>query len=111
MTAQANVLNPFQYFIELNQIALRSFEQVARQSYAVAGEALELTIAQARAATEAKDLPALANTQLELSKRFIEKQTERSQDWAKFAAATQAEVGKWAQSANEEFGATLRKSA
>ena len=111
MTAQTKDLNFLQPFIDFNQIALRSFEQIARQGYAVAGEALELTIAQARAAMEAKDLPALANTQVELAKRFIEKQTERSQDLAKLATNTQAEMGKWAQSANEEFGASLRKSA
>lgn len=111
MTTKAKELNPFDRFIELNQIALRSFEQAARQGYEVAGEALELTIAQARAAAEAKDLPSLATRQTELAKRFFEKQTERTQGWAKLAASTQAEVGKWAQGANEEFGAALRKSA
>jgi phasin family protein len=111
MTSKTKELNPFERFIELNQIALRSFEQAARQSYEIAGEALELTIAQARAAAEAKDLAALATKQTELAKGFFEKQTERSQSWAKLAASTQAEVGKWAQSANEEFGAALRKTA
>jgi Phasin protein len=111
MTTNAKDLNPFQRFIELNQIALRSFEQAARQSYEIAGEALELSLAQARAAVAAKDIPALANTQIELAKGFFEKQTQRTQDWAKLAASTQAEMGKWVESANEEFSATLRKTA
>ena len=110
-TKSKDLNNPFERFVELNQIALRSFEQAARQNYEIAGEALELTIAQARAAAEAKDLPSLATKQTELAKGFFEKQTERSQSWAKLAATTQAEVGKWAQTANDEIGSALRKSA
>jgi hypothetical protein len=111
MTTKTNDLNPFARFAELNQIALRSFEQAARQSYEIAGEALELTLAQARAAVATKDLSTLANTQIELAKGFFEKQTQRTQDWAKLAANTQAEMGKWVDSANEEFSATVRKTA
>ena len=111
MTTQTNAFNVFARFAELNQIAVRSFEQIARQSYEVAGEALELSIAQARGAAAAKGLPTLTNEQLELAKRFFDKQTQRSQDWSKQAASAQAEVGQWVGSANEEFTATLRKSA
>lgn len=111
MSHSTKEMNPFAQFAELSQIALRSFEQIARHNYEVAGEALELGIAQARAATAAKDLPTLANSQIELAKRFLEKQTQRTQDWAKLAASSQAEMGKWVESANEELGAAMRKSA
>ena len=42
-------------FLDLNEFAVRTFERAARHGYEAAGEALEFSIAQAKAALTAKD--------------------------------------------------------
>ena len=98
-------------FAEMNEWAVRTFERAARQSYEAAGEAIEFSIAQARATVGAKDLQQLASKQTELASEFVGRQTARSNEWLKFASTSQAEVGKWVASANEEILSAVRKSA
>ena len=98
-------------FAEMNEWAVRTFERAARQSYEAAGEAVEFGIAQARATVGAKDLQQLASKQTELASEFVGRQTARSNEWLKFASTSQAEVGKWVASANEEILSAVRKSA
>lgn len=104
----------FAPWVEASELTLKQWEKVARHGYEAAGEALELTLSQARIALSAvstKDASQLASKQTELASEFLAKQTARSQELMKIAATGQAEFGKWFQSANEEFNATLRKSA
>ena len=98
-------------FLDLNEFAVRTFERAARHGYEAAGEALEFSIAQAKAALTAKDPQQFAAKQAQLATEFVGKQTERSNEWLKLASQAQAEMGKWAQSANEEITAAVRKSA
>jgi phasin family protein len=98
-------------FLDLNEFAVRTFERAARHGYEAAGEALEFSIAQAKAALNAKDPQQFAAKQAQLATEFVGKQTERTNEWLKIASQTQAEMGKWAQSANEEITAAVRKSA
>ena len=119
MTQKANDFNAFiatsqrffAPFVELNQLAIRNFERVARQSYEAAGDALELSLAQTRTALAAKDPQQMAAKTAELANEFIGKQTKRGNELAKLAAGAQAEFGKWVESANEELNAAVRKSA
>jgi Phasin protein len=97
--------------LNLNEFAVRTFERAARQGYEAAGEALEFGIAQAKAVLAAKDPQQFAAKQAQLATEFVGKQTERSNEWLKIASQAQAEMGKWAQSANEEITAAVRKSA
>ena len=101
----------FAPFMDLNAWTVKTFERAARQGYEAAGEALEFSIAQARATVGAKDLQQLAAKQAQLATEFFGRQTERSNEWLKFAASTQAEMGKWMESANEEIVSAVRKSA
>lgn len=96
---------------ELNEFAVRTFERAARHGYETAGEALDYSIAQTRAALTAKDPQQLAARQAQLATEFVGRQTERTNEWLKIAAQAQAEMGKWAQAANDELVATVRKSA
>ncbi len=98
-------------FIDLNEFAVRTFERAARHSYEAAGEALEFSIAQAKVALSAKDPQQLASKQAQLATDFVGRQTERTNEWLKIASQAQAEMGKWAQAANEELSAAVRKSA
>ena len=98
-------------FLDLNEFAVRTFERAARQGYEAAGEALEYSIAQAKVALTAKDPQHFAARQAQLATEFVGRQTERTNEWLKLAAQAQAEMGKWAQAANDELTAAVRKSA
>jgi hypothetical protein len=101
----------FAPYVAFGEFTVRTFESVSRHSYAAAGEVLEFSIAQARAAVGATDLQQLATQQAALTTDFVGKQSERSNEWFKLAATAQAEITKLAQAANEELAATVRKSA
>jgi hypothetical protein len=101
----------FAPFAEFNEWAVRTAERAARHQYEVAGETLEFGIAQARAMVGAKDMQQLAAKQAQLATAFFGRQTERTNEWMKFAATTQSEIGKWMESANEEIVSAVRKSA
>jgi hypothetical protein len=119
MTQKAKDFNPYfdfqkramAPFLHLNEFAVRTFERAARQGYEAAGEALEFSIAQARATLTAKDPQQLAAKQAQIATEFVGRQTERSNEWLKLASQAQAEMGKWAQAANDELTAAVRKSA
>jgi hypothetical protein len=98
-------------WLQFNEWSVKTFERAARQGYEAAGEALEFSIAQARATVGAKDVQQLAAKQAQLATEFFGRQTERTNEWLKFAATTQAEMGKWVESANEEIVSAVRKSA
>lgn len=105
---QKRMFAPFQ---EFNALAVRTFERAARETYAAAGEALEFSIAQARAVVEAQDPQALVTRQSQLATDFVNRQAVRSNEWLKIAADAQAEAGKWAQAANDELASAARRSA
>ncbi|MCC6171701.1 MAG: phasin family protein [Gammaproteobacteria bacterium] len=98
-------------FLELNEFVVRTFERAARHGYEATGEALDYGIAQARAALTARDPQQLAARQAQLATEFVGRQTERTNEWLKIAVQAQAEMGKWAQAANDELTAAVRKSA
>lgn len=98
-------------FLELNQLIAKSAERAARQSYEVLGEALEYSIAQAHAVAGAKDAAELTSAQAKLTSDFVAKQTARQNEWLQLAQTTQADLGKWAQAANEELTAAVRQKA
>ncbi|MGH8287270.1 MAG: phasin family protein [Steroidobacteraceae bacterium] len=105
----------FAPFARLNELAVRNFEQAARFGYEVAGDVLELTIAQARAAADARDVAALVSRQSELATSFIDKQSQRTNDWLKIATRAQTDftgwAGKTADAATDELKAASRQAA
>ena len=58
-------------FLDLNEFAVRTFERAARHGYEAAGEALEFSIAQAKAALTAKDPQQFAAKQAQLATEFV----------------------------------------
>ncbi len=92
MDASRKAMAPAQKFSEL---ALQSFERMARQQYAFAGEMLEFSVQELQLLSSAKDLNELAARQLEITSQFAEKAAQRSQDLVKLATDQQAQVSKW----------------
>lgn len=103
---QKQVFAPFAAF---GEFSVRTYESAMRQAHASAGEALDFGIAQARAALGAQDLQQLASRQATLANEFVGRQTDRSKEWLKLAAAAQAELAELTKVANDELAAAVRR--
>jgi phasin family protein len=95
-------------FNRATEVSARTFEKLARFQYEIAGDWLNLSIAQLHAATQSKDVPELMKKQAELANQYVEKQTQRSQDLLKIASEAQADVTQLIDSAANEFARTTR---
>ena len=95
-------------FTRATEVSARTFEKLARYQYEVAGDWLNLSIAQLHAATQSKDVPELMKKQAELANQYFEKQTQRSQDFLKIATEAQADVTQLVDTAANEFARTTR---
>lgn len=95
----------------LSALGVRAFEHGARHGYEVAGDVLELTLAQMRAVSEARDPGNWVARQSGLAAAFFEQQTRRANDWFRLAAGVQDELGKWAADAANAAAAETRAAA
>jgi phasin family protein len=95
-------------FTRATEVSARTFEKLARYQYEVAGDWLNLSIAQLHAATQSKDVPELMKKQAELTNHYFEKQTQRSQDFLKIATEAQSDMTQLVDTAANEFARTTR---
>jgi len=95
----------------LQALSARTFERFARYQYEVAGDFLNLGVAALHAATQAKDLPELLKKQTEFANAYVEKTTQRSQDFMKLAGEAQADVTSWMDQTSTEITARPVKAA
>ena len=90
--------------VKFNELSVQSFERIARQQYAFAGEMLEFSLKQLQLTSSVRDINDLTARQIELSTQFAERATQRSQDLIKLSTEHQAELSKW-------FDQTVTESA
>lgn len=95
-------------FTRASEVSAKTFEKLARYQYEVAGDWLNLSIAQLYAATQSKDVTELLKKQAELTNAYVEKQTQRSQDFLKIASEAQADVTQLVDTAAADFQRTTR---
>jgi phasin family protein len=95
----------------LQALSARTFERFARYQYEVAGDFLNLGVAAMHAAAQAKDLPELLKKQTEFANAYVEKTTQRSQDFMKLAGEAQADVTSWMDQTTTEVTARPLKTA
>lgn len=93
---------------ELNALSARTLERAARYQYGVAGDLLELGVAQLQTTAAAKDLGALLNQQAALANAFVEKSSTRSREALQLATDAQGEFSAWFGNATSEWS---RKTA
>jgi len=91
----------------LNETMFGNFEALARFQYDLAGDYMQLALDQMQATTKAKDLGSLVARQTEIASKFVEKQTQRQQAFARMATDAQARMAKVV----EEAATTGRKAA
>jgi phasin family protein len=91
----------------LNETVVGNFESLARFQYELAGDFMQLAIEQMQATVKAKDLGTLVARQSEIASKFVEKQTQRQQAFAKMATDAQARMSRLV----EEAATATRKVA
>lgn len=95
-------------FTRAQEVSARTFEKLARYNYEVAGDFMNLAIAQLHAATQSKDVPELMKKHAELANQYVEKQTQRSQDFLKIATDAQSDMTQLIDTTAGEFARTTR---
>ncbi len=106
----------FEPFFKAQQEAVKALERASHYQYALAGDYLDLSLAQAKVTVEAQSPSELVSKQVELASAFGEKMRGRVQEFVgiatevanKVADATKIEVNKAADFAKSE---TVKKAA
>jgi phasin family protein len=97
--------------VKFNELSVQSFERIARQQYAFAGEMLEFSLKQLQLTSTVRDINDLTARQIELSTQFAERATQRSQDLIKASTEHQAQLSKWFDQTVAESAQTVSESA
>jgi phasin family protein len=97
--------------VKFNELSVQSFERIARQQYAFAGEMLEFSLKQLQLTSTVRDINDLTSRQIELSTQFAERATQRSQDLIKLSNEHQAQLTKWFDQTVTETTQTVSESA
>ncbi len=97
--------------VKFNELSVQSFERIARQQYAFAGEMLEFSLKQLQLTSTVRDINDLTARQIELSTQFAERATQRSQDLIKASTEHQAQLTKWFDQTVTESAQTVSESA
>lgn len=97
--------------VKFNELSVQSFERIARQQYAFAGEMLEFSLKQLQLTSTVRDINDLTARQIELSTEFAERATQRSQDLIKLSTEHQAQLTKWFDQTVTESAQTVSESA
>ena len=97
--------------VKFNELSVQSFERIARQQYAFAGEMLEYSLKQLQLTSTVRDINDLTARQIELSTQFAERATQRSQDLIKLSTEHQAQLTKWFDQTVTESAQTVSESA
>ncbi|HEX9708211.1 MAG TPA: phasin family protein [Steroidobacteraceae bacterium] len=97
--------------VKFNELSVQSFERIARQQYAFAGEMLEFSLKQLQLTSTVRDINDLTARQIELSTQFAERATQRSQDLIKLSTEHQAQLTKWFDQTVTESAQNVSESA
>jgi len=97
--------------VKFNELSVQSFERIARQQYAFAGEMLEFSLKQLQLTSTVRDINDLTARQIELSTQFAERATQRSQDLIKLSTEHQAQLTKWFDQTVSESAQGAKKAA
>jgi phasin family protein len=102
--------NAFAPALKVQQEGLKALDRVGRYQYAVAGDYLEWSLAQAKAAVGAQTPAEFISRQVELTTALSERLRARAQEFVKLAADAQSGVSEAVnESVNRAAAETKRK--
>jgi phasin family protein len=103
--------NTFAPVIRAQQEGLKSFDRLAHFQYALAGDFLELGLAQAKAFLGSKSPAELFAKQSELGSKFSDQLRGRVQEFSSLANESQATMAQLLEQANAKFVDVAKKAA
>jgi phasin family protein len=103
--------NAFAPVLKVQQEGLKALDRVGRYQHAVAGDYLEWSLAQAKAAVGAQTPAEFISRQVELSTALSERLRARAQEFVKLAADSQTDMSEAVnESVNRAAAETKRKA-
>lgn len=103
--------NSFAPVLRAQQEGITAIERLARYQFAVAGDYLDWSIAQAKTGVGAKSPDELTSKLSELNTRFSELLKKRSQEFATIASEAQGAVTQWFGEAGAKVAEAAKKAA
>ena len=101
----------FAPFIAAQQSGLKTMERLARYQFAVAGDFLEWSLAQAKTTAQPASVADLVTAQSALNTSFSQKLRVRADEFTQIASETQGTVTKWFDEASAKVADTAKKAA
>jgi hypothetical protein len=95
----------------LTAFSVASFEKLARHGYGVAGDALEYSLAAMQTSAASREAPEAFKSQTALAQHFVERQTQRTQEFSKLAEEIRAGYTAWFEQASTDFKSKTHKVA
>jgi hypothetical protein len=93
------------------QEGLKTLERLARYQFAVSGDYLEWTLAQAKASVGPKSAADLIGQQTSLNQSFSDKLRARAEEFSHIATETQGAVSQWFDETSAKVAETVKKAA
>ena len=97
--------------LRAQQEGFKTLERLARYQFAVAGDYLEWSLAQAGASVQTKSVADLVGQQTELSTRLGDKLRTRAKELTQIATETQSVVTQWIDAAAIKVTESVKKAA
>lgn len=97
--------------VKVQQEGIKALDRVGRYQYAVAGDYLEWTLAQARAATAVQTPAEFFSKQIELTTALSEKLRARAEEFVKLAADAQSGFSEVLNEGGAKVAAETKKKA
>lgn len=97
--------------VAAQQSGLKTLERLARYQFAVAGDYLDWTLAQAKSTAEPKSVADLVTAHTALNTAFSDKLRARAEEFSQIASETQGTVTKWFDEASAKVAETAKKAA
>lgn len=97
--------------LRAQQEGLKTIERLARYQYAVAGDYLDWSTAQAKVGVNATTAADGAAQQSEINSRLGDKLRARAQEFKQIATETQGTVSQWFEKTSDEVVKKARKAA
>ena len=97
--------------LKAQQEGFKTVERLARYQFAVAGDYLDWTLAQANAAVHTNSATDLVAQQTELNSRLGDKLRSRAEEFTQIATETQGAVTQWFDATATKVAETVKKAA
>ena len=112
LSAMFNVYkDAFAPVLKAQQEGFKTLERLARYQFAVAGDYLDWSLAQANATVHTKSVTELVGQQTDLNTKLGDKLRSRAEEFSQIATETQGAVTQWFDATTAKVAVSAKKAA